>query len=240
MTCKEVRSYLESMAGADWNPSSGSAFAEHARVCPECRGCLEEQQLLAKHLALVRASAPEVPASLDAAVISNYRHHMAESAASPYRARWRFSVATALPWAAALAVVAIVAYGAIVLFVPGSSSPGGANRLEAPLLTQNARTAAEVRTPLAVGTTHRSRRTSVSKVENSEIAAHHLDSFPRDFQSLVYCDQISCPGAMDVIRVQLPAPVLGLTQAAARSDRMVSADILVGADGIARGIRVVE
>jgi hypothetical protein len=45
---------------------------------------------------------------------------------------------------------------------------------------------------------------------------------------------------MEIIRVQLPSPVMGLTPTSARMGGAVSADILVGPDGIARGIRVVE
>jgi hypothetical protein len=56
----------------------------------------------------------------------------------------------------------------------------------------------------------------------------------------MYCDQISCSDSMDVIRVQLPSPVMGITPASARMGGVVSADVLVGPDGIARGIRVVE
>jgi hypothetical protein len=65
-------------------------------------------------------------------------------------------------------------------------------------------------------------------------------SFLTSFKSLMYCDQFSCPGAMDVIHVQLSAPVLGVMPASVRASGVVSADILVGPDGIARGIRVVE
>jgi hypothetical protein len=45
---------------------------------------------------------------------------------------------------------------------------------------------------------------------------------------------------MDVIRVQLPSPIFGIMPGSAQATGFVSADVLVGPDGIARGIRLVE
>jgi hypothetical protein len=57
----------------------------------------------------------------------------------------------------------------------------------------------------------------------------------------MYCDALSCPDAMDMIRVQLPAsampkPLPGFV----RTGGSVTADVLIGPDGIARGIRFEE
>ena len=45
---------------------------------------------------------------------------------------------------------------------------------------------------------------------------------------------------MDVVRIQLQPSEPGLLAAAQQSSNVVSADVLVGADGIARGIRIVR
>ncbi len=45
---------------------------------------------------------------------------------------------------------------------------------------------------------------------------------------------------MEVIRVQLPSSVTGLAAASTSANGAVFADVLVGPDGIARGIRIVE
>src|SRR5262249_53486263 len=63
---------------------------------------------------------------------------------------------------------------------------------------------------------------------------------PQEFRSLMYCDEISCDGGMNVVRVQLPALPSGFLPAANTGTRPVSADVLVGADGFARGIRIVH
>jgi hypothetical protein len=57
----------------------------------------------------------------------------------------------------------------------------------------------------------------------------------------MYCDELSCPQDMEMIRVQLPSSAMprqvsGFMQ----TNGSVTADVLVGPDGIARGIRLEE
>jgi len=56
----------------------------------------------------------------------------------------------------------------------------------------------------------------------------------------MYCDALSCGGAMQLIRVQLPSSAAAFEPAAATPYGTIYADVLVGSDGIARGIRVVQ
>ena len=243
MTCKDFHNHWE--RGVDTSAqalSESTEMAEHARACPECSGFVRDEHLLEKHLDLVRAAVPEVPPSLDAKVLGNYRRYLAERPVAIDRGRWRVHLENALPWTAALAFAAMVAYLAIAFFMPHSST-GWANgkdrtpagRTPVPVVAEK-----QVSPPTPIAKAHSSPRRAHNQGENLAAAAHGDDAFPRAFHSLVYCDQISCPGAMEVIRVELPAPVLGFAQAPAQPGGMVSADVLVGADGIARGIRVVE
>jgi hypothetical protein len=55
----------------------------------------------------------------------------------------------------------------------------------------------------------------------------------------MYCDQLSCSGAMEVIRMNLPASALGM-QSPLRTSNLVAADVVVGPDGVARAIRIVN
>lgn len=244
MTCKDFRGYLERGVGTSARGLAESAeMVEHAGACPECSGFVRGEKLLEKHLNLVRRAVPEVPPSLDVRVLNDYRCYQAERKVASDGVGWRVRLETALPWTAAVAFAALVAYGAIVFFMPHSSRgwANGKDRTPAgqtvvPVLAE--KPVSPSVTPIRQA--HGSERRTRNHGENIEAAAHRDDSVPRAFRSLVYCDPISCPGAMEVIRVQLPAPVLGLGQAPARAGGMVSADVLVGADGIARGIRVVE
>jgi hypothetical protein len=61
-----------------------------------------------------------------------------------------------------------------------------------------------------------------------------------DFRSLMYCDELSCGGLLTVVRVEVPASDVALTPASNSASDMVVADVLVGSDGIARGIRIVQ
>ena len=66
-------------------------------------------------------------------------------------------------------------------------------------------------------------------------------SLPDGFRSLMYCDVLSCPEAMDMIRVQLPTSAMpGPAAGFIQPSGSVTADVLVGPDGIARGIRYEE
>jgi hypothetical protein len=82
---------------------------------------------------------------------------------------------------------------------------------------------------------HRSRRTG-APVSPSRAASPQPDGF----SSLMYCDPLSCPEAMEIIRVQLPTSGTGPARGPASTYGMVVAEVIVGSDGIARGIRIVE
>lgn len=238
MTCKDFQNHSKSGVGAN---ADMLEMAKHARACPECGGFVRGEHLLKKQLDSLRAAMPQFPPSLDAAVVRNYRRYLAERPVAIDRPRWRAHLETALPWAAALAFAAMVAYGAIVFFVPHSSTgwANGKDRVPGGQIPVPVRREKQASLPVAVIRKAPGGHRAPNHGGNIAAAAHR-DSIPRAFQSLVYCDQISCPGAMEVIRVQLPAPVLGFAPSPARAGGMVSADVVVGADGIARGIRVTE
>jgi hypothetical protein len=60
------------------------------------------------------------------------------------------------------------------------------------------------------------------------------------FQSLMYCDPISCGGPMEMIRIQIPVSVVTRVPAPRPSNGFVQADVVVGSDGVARAIRIVH
>src|SRR5215469_17683708 len=127
MTCKDFRDDLKPRADTSAKVLSESReMAEHARACPESSGSVRDEQLLEKHLDLVRAAVPEVPPSLDSAVLANYRRYLAERPAAIDHGRWRVRLENALPWTAALAFAAMVAYLAMAFFMPHFST-GWAN-----------------------------------------------------------------------------------------------------------------
>jgi HAMP domain-containing protein len=76
-----------------------------------------------------------------------------------------------------------------------------------------------------------------SKEQSAAVAN---SSFSAGFQNLMYCDALSCSGAMEVIRMQLPVAAMNRDPALQQRNGIVLADVLIGSDGIARAIRIVN
>lgn len=71
----------------------------------------------------------------------------------------------------------------------------------------------------------------------SRKAAHPQAVATNDFYPLVMCDSITCAGPTVAVRVQLQASPLAGRDGQSRS---VMADLLVGEDGLVRGVRVLQ
>ena len=83
MTCKELHDYWESDLRVAISLLSDSAeLAEHVATCPKCDLFITERKELEKQLHLVSSAGPEIPPSLDNAVLANYRRYMAERPSS--------------------------------------------------------------------------------------------------------------------------------------------------------------
>src|SRR5690348_15409090 len=79
MICKDFQNCSKRGVGANADVLSESTeMAKHARACPQCGGFVRGEHLLKKQLDSLRAAMPQVPPSLDAAVVRNYRRHLAE------------------------------------------------------------------------------------------------------------------------------------------------------------------
>jgi hypothetical protein len=246
MTCAEFHAFLES----EPQPSIESAIgtpesSEHIARCLECRRFIDEQIEVARCLLLLRDSAPVIPASLDAAVLGAYRTQRMKpvrSAAPFFLENWNLPRAT-FRWAAVVMLAAIVSYGAIFVFIPHRRALKPAPLTEAPLATAQIPALASKPVAPVKGPLHKKRKfapASVKATKPTSAMAEADEPLPTRFQGLMYCDPLSCPGAMDVIRVELPSPVLEYGGAGPKARGIVFADVLVGADGIARGIHVVE
>jgi hypothetical protein len=234
MTCREVRLYIVDLLRRDCDLGPEP---EHLIHCADCARFVEVQRDLGAGLRLTRQSVPPLPASLDDAVLANYRKHIADRPV-PGNATLRRRRFAVLCWSAAAAVVLV---SGILLFHGWKA----VTTIAQPPLPQSA-TASQPPATVAAAT-------GISKPKSLHAAAHRalhqhpapsvtmLESpLPTGFRSLMYCDELSCGGAMEVIRVQLPPSVAALAAASNSTDGAVFADVLVGPDGIARGIRIVE
>lgn len=239
MNCQEFKSYYESISLMGADSSAVPGVAEHIAKCPECSRFIEEQKEVHASLALLRDSVSSPSAALDETVLANYRKHVAGPRASANpgivsKHGLRPSIRFAFSLAAATALVALLLWP--------RKQPGVAIQ---PVTPPPAISSVRLDTAPAIAVPQRPRRErtrngAVKRAPSAVSSTSMGDSIPEGFRSLMYCDELSCGGAMDVVRIQLQPSDAGLIAAASPSSNVVSADVLVGADGIARGIRIVR
>jgi hypothetical protein len=235
MTCHELRLYFEDPLRMD---AEFPGEAEHLAHCTECARLVEARRELGAGLRLVRESAPEASEALKAAVLANYRRRIT---GDPTLGRSRTRRFTVVAWTTAAAVLALA--GALLLHP--------ARRLE----TSNSKKESAQRPIAETGTAEKganrvpwtnsasspkTRLRSARQPRRAPKVATTKTPASEDFRSLMYCDVLSCGGAMQLIRVQLPSSAAAFEPAAAPPYGAIYADVLVGSDGIARGIRVVR
>lgn len=235
MTCQELHCYLENPLRVEiymYRESLPAAVLEHLEACGDCAHLFEEQKALGISLNMVRDTAPNVPAELDAKVIANYRRHRAEPESHRHGPRvssiW-------LRWGVAAAVVVAVVATATFLsrkYVPVTEKKVAPVEAQIPATTQRLAPAVSAKKLPVESLKQEGSQPQVRKA-SAEITGGPL---PPGFASLMYCDELTCSGAMEVIRVELPPP--GQMRGPAASPIM--AEVLVGSDGIARGIRIVQ
>lgn len=245
MTCKEVRAHFqEEQLSAVMPGHESGAMLEHIARCGECRRFVEEQEDLAKCFPLLREGCPPVPASLDAAVLTRYRSYISERPGLSNgftSTRW-IGTMGGLRWAAAIAF-ALIAAGSVLLLISGERRGVDQISTDRPRLMfapEAAKAISRTAEPGSVPKKPNSIAKSAKHATPATLVARSESWSSTDFQGLMYCDQLSCPEVMDVIRVQLPSAALGFGPTSSNASDFVYADVLVGPDGIARGIRVVE
>jgi hypothetical protein len=249
MNCREIQAYFEDNS-PEFDKADCAEVTEHVSGCVSCRQIVDTREETSARLRLLRESAPPFPASLDAAVLANYRRRIAtrqnSEAASP-QGRVRF-----LGWGLSAAVATMLLIFATVFLVRRPSvtkqvSPPRTNLPEIvrlpPAATPQAFRPEPIRKDTVVAQRLRRGRSEPDAARQTSAADSSVrlaDSVPDGFRSLMYCDEISCDGGMEVVRVQLPSPAVGFMPASTAGNHVVTADVLVGADGFARGIRIVH
>ena len=247
MTCEEIQSYLKGSEIEGSIHPSPAETTQHVSECDSCRRFMETRKEILATLRLLRETAPTFTASLDAAVLASYREQMASLQLISSRPRytrmgaiWRLGITAA----AALVVLAAV-FG--MRRSPSAIKP----RLQTLRPTNIARASDPKLSKATRPGPHRTKNTDVAKASSptsNPPRSQHLSVVAptfglgdsQGFRSLMYCDELSCDGGMELERVQLPALPSGFLPASNTQTQSVSADVLVGPDGIARGIRIVH
>lgn len=213
--------------------------AEHLAHCSECARFVEARRELGAGLRLVRETAPEPSAALETAVLANYRGRIS---GGPPLTRSRTRRFTVLCWTAATA--AVLALTAAVLLHPGLGLETSNSKIEAaqPTIAQLGTSEKGAYRVLSKNAAFspKTRLLSSRQPRRTPQVATTRSPASEEFRSLMYCDALSCGGAMQLIRLQLPFSAPAFEPAAAPPGGAIYADVLVGSDGIARGIRVVQ
>jgi hypothetical protein len=237
MTCRELRQSFENLLRPDVELSDET---EHLAHCPECARFVEARRELGAGLRVIRECVQEPSAALDAAVLAKYRGKIRGGSALRRSAkRRRIAVAS---WSAIAAVVALAAALAIHSLRKVDTSTARTESVQRLSVSQSAQpmkaaNSIPSRDTVAPLKRKRPRFAQVHHPTPSVAAAETAES--ADFRSLMYCDPLSCGGVMQLIRVQLPSSAAAFEPAGISENGMIYADVLVGPDGVARGIRVV-
>ena len=237
MTCNELRLHLE---------NGGPVDAEHLEGCAECRRLVDFQEEAGRHLRLALQTTRDVPGSVDLAVMTAYREYASQRTAPKSVSSLRLRANTSMI-RVGFAAVAVMLIAAVVVFFASSSvvrrnGLRSARSSTAEILRQTRPESASegpAAQPAATKVTVR-RHLAIHKSLVTPAVPVATSSLPAGFQSLMYCDPLSCFGTMEIIRMQLPASAVTRGWAAERQDGTVVADVLVGPDGIARAIRIVN
>jgi hypothetical protein len=245
MTCKELHAHFEKHPITDHSGDPGDvSLAEHVSTCAGCNRFVESLRDVASGLGLFRESAPGVPASLDAAVLARFRDHrgsLQNSKASFWiRRPARIALASGIALAAVLALIA-------AFLLPRKSVVAPLIQAESPHPSV-ASGQGEVPRHIAAAEVENRKKPHVYSPRQSGEALSAVRAATRlpgeAFRSLMYCDELSCGEGLELVRVQLPFQAMAMspstTPNATQFERVVSADVLVGPDGVARGIRIVQ
>ncbi|MGB9228528.1 MAG: hypothetical protein WCC24_02235 [Terracidiphilus sp.] len=234
MTCEELHVYFEELPHLE---AEFPVATEHLVHCAECAQFVEAQRGLGADLRLMRKSVPRLPASLDAAVLADYRRQVTAGelpARSSTHGRRGHLI---LSWSAAAAAIMLVA---ALLFFSERKAVTGVDRTHTANLSTGLQPVADHDTAVIPQTANHREAHPVRRKHRAPSIAMLEKPASAGFRSLMYCDALSCGGAMEVIRVELPSSAIALAGTARSANGPVLADVIVGPDGIARGIRIVE
>jgi len=243
MTCEEFR--IRIAPGRQAGEIDREA-AGHMEICADCRRLADAEDEITSSLQMVREIAPAVPASLDLAVIAAYRKQFDRAAPSSMAVIPKSSqMIGRLAWAGLAAAVVI---GAVLLMVNRKTGPpvrptvatGRTAAVVPPEPPRVQRTLSVAQAAHAMAKkAHRPRMVRPAAHDTPTDAVARYTPSP-GFQNLMYCDALSCSGAMEVIRIQVPASAINRVPAWQSTNGFVQADVVVGSDGVARAIRIVR
>ena len=231
MTCKDFSSHIST----DLREGQlGSEAAMHLENCTTCRRSWYAGQELSRRLGEARQSAPTVPLRLDLAVMAAFR----DRRQSHVNNRKQVTLFRTLAWSGIAATVIL----GILVFTRAHIAPTPVAVSWKPPVAVAPPPITQARTTQATVKVAKAHRVVAAKGKRPVPSATTLASAEstNGFENLMYCDELSCSGPMDVIRIQVPAQSVDVGSGQQSRQGFVQADVVVGSDGVARAIRIVK
>ena len=254
MNCTSFREAVHEMDREGLlDDSTYDAAVAHAQTCTRCARLLcQSRQLDASLKALVRADAHrEASARVYGQVLRAFREQAPTGLYTP----------RAIGWLAGAAAVLILAGGALIVWrsMPAPRPAGTRAAVSTPVQSADASAPASLaaRRPAAAAVQPPSAKAAQSSAAASPARIQHSKTAQRikaagqsdeledlaDFIPLPYADDDAPLGAGELVRVRLPESALGLLGFPVGEDSAaepVTADVVIGEDGVARAIRFVS
>jgi hypothetical protein len=188
----------------------------HLRDCPACARWWERQRALAAGLRAVAAESShvEAPARLEARLVAAFRDHSGLGTLGPWRPHPPRMWLPVVTWFAAAAAVAVLALALV------------SNRQPAPVHR-------------SLPTAFESALVQVAEWETGDDSPYNIE----DFIPLPNAERISANEDLNLVRVEVPRSAmlaLGYDVSADRAFEPVQAEVVLGADGLARAVRFLD
>lgn len=219
MTCNWYEQQIAAVQIDLWpNNRPSPELLSHARTCESCG------QLVDRELQLRPVLTELADSSRHSEPSPSVKHNLLAEFESMHRARPKRNPFV-LRFALAAAAIIVVAIGIALFYHPHP-------RPNSPVVSTHA--PQPIPEAIAPVVTVASAPKPTSPIRK---AAHEQAVATNDFYPLVMCDSITCAGPTVAVRVELQASPLAGRDGQSRS---VMADLLVGEDGLVRGVRFLQ
>ena len=253
MNCSEFQHISHELARNQVEGRDKIEALAHAGECPRCAEYLEQERRLSLKLGFLSQAlhTQEAPQRLESVLLSAFREHVAptdENGSVPLHAGPRFWAHQKFwGWGATAAVLAAVIALAVVIHSRRNSH----NEIPSASVMPPATSVQENSSPATAEQQDQSQQPAIRAVRHRHDVNPRVRSVRNEgtttvadnsgFVPLIYCDELNCATPGEIVRMEIPAsslPMMGLV-----SDNRsgpVRADVVVGEDGIARAIRLVD
>jgi hypothetical protein len=229
--CRQVQEILVAVARAETvNAVEQRLLRDHVEACAECRRRLANERMLSAGLAAMAAEPGAPSASVRSALLTEFRR---EKKVVPIRT-------PVMKWVAIAAVAAAVLL-AVVLVKGRGKEPA-----VAPPVLQVVKTPAPARVIAPPVQAQVKARPVLRPRRRPAPPPVQVDDAPEvatDFFEIPYVEPLRPEQRADVFRMQVPRASMaafGLPVTGGRLDSRVTADVLMGEDGVVRAVRFIR